>query len=254
MQIFINMKYILSLISYFLLVCMQTFELQAQTNKNVSEFSISDYKKISLPPLDILFENAKNNPIYELAEVKEQIEINNLHREKKAWLNYFSLRGSYQYGMFGNESSFTDVYTPVYFNYSTAAQNSYSVGAGISIPLDHLFDLKGRTKKQKMLVKSAALEKELKFEEIKKEIIILYSFALSQLNVLKLRAESLVITNAHYEIAEKNFTNGTIDSGDLAQEKQRQTVSLEQYENTKAELTKNLLILETITQTPILNR
>lgn len=254
MQIFINMKYILSLISYFLLVCMQTFELQAQTNKDVSEFSISDYKKISLPPLDILFENAKNNPIYELAEVKEQIEINNLHREKKAWLNYFSLRGSYQYGMFGNESSFTDVYTPVYFNYSTAAQNSYSVGAGISIPLDHLFDLKGRTKKQKMLVKSAALEKELKFEEIKKEIIILYSFALSQLNVLKLRAESLVITNAHYEIAEKNFTNGTIDSGDLAQEKQRQTVSLEQYENTKAELTKNLLILETITQTPILNR
>lgn len=248
------MKYILSLISYFLLVCMQTFELQAQTNKDVSEFSISDYKKISLPPLDILFENAKNNPIYELAEVKEQIEINNLHREKKAWLNYFSLRGSYQYGMFGNESSFTDVYTPVYFNYSTAAQNSYSVGAGISIPLDHLFDLKGRTKKQKMLVKSAALEKELKFEEIKKEIIILYSFALSQLNVLKLRAESLVITNAHYEIAEKNFTNGTIDSGDLAQEKQRQTVSLEQYENTKAELTKNLLILETITQTPILNR
>ncbi len=254
MQIFINMKYILSLISYFLLVCMQTFELQAQTNKDVSEFSISDYKKISLPPLDILFENAKNNPIYELAEVKEQIEINNLHREKKAWLNYFSLRGSYQYGMFGNESSFTDVYTPVYFNYSTAAQNSYSVGAGISIPLDHLFDLKGRTKKQKMLVKSAELEKELKFEEIKKEIIILYSFALSQLNVLKLRAESLVITNAHYEIAEKNFTNGTIDSGDLAQEKQRQTVSLEQYENTKAELTKNLLILETITQTPILNR
>ncbi len=41
---------------------------------------------------------------------------------------------------------------------------------------------------------------------------------------------------------------------DLSVEKQRQTISLEQYENTKAELTKNLLILETITQTPILNR
>jgi len=105
-----------------------------------------------------------------------------------------------------------------------------------------------------MLVKSATLEKEMKFEEIKKEIIILYSNALSQLNLLKLRSESLVITNTHYAIAEKNFTNGVIDSGDLAQEKQRQSISLEQYENTKAELTKNLLILETITRTPILKR
>lgn len=156
--------------------------------------------------------------------------------------------------MFGNESTYTDVYTPVYYNYSTAAQNSYSLGAGVSIPLDHLFDLKGRSKRQKMLVKSANLEKEIKFEELKKEIIILYTNALSQINILKLRSESLVITSAQYEIAEKNFANGTIDSGELSQEKQRQTISFEQYENTKAELTKNLLILETISQTPILNR
>lgn len=254
MLIFINMRYFFFLTIFFLFCTFQTVELQAQKNVELSEFNIDDYKKISLPPLDILYENAKNNPVYELAEVKEQIEISNLRKEKKAWLNYFSLRGSYQYGMFGNESTYTDVYTPVYFNYSTAAQNSYSVGAGISIPLDHLFDLKGRSNRQKMLVKSAALEKEQKFEEIKKEIIVLYSNALSQLNVLKLRSESLVITSAHYEIAEKNFANGSIDSGELSLEKQRQTDSLEQYENTKAELTKNLLILETITQTPILNR
>ncbi len=254
MQIFINMKYIFTLVSYFLLVCMQTFELQAQTNIDISQFSISDYKKINLPPLDILFENARKNPIYELAKIKEQIENNNLLKEKKAWLNYLSIRGSFQYGMFGNESTYTDIYTPVFFNYSTAAQNSYSVGAGISIPIDHLFDLRGRVKRQKLLVKSASLEKDLKYEEIKKEIIMLYSNTLSQLNVLKLRSESLVITNTNYEIAEKNFANGTIDLNELSIEKQRQTMSLEQFENTKAELTKNLLILEIITQTPILNR
>jgi len=248
------MRYFFLLYFFSFIITLHPVKLLAQNNVESSEFSIDDYKKISLPPLDVLFENARKNPIYELAEVKEQIENNNLNKEKKAWLNYLSIRGSYQYGMFGNESTYTDVYTPVFFNYSTAAQNSYSVGAGISIPLDHLFDLRGRVKRQKMLVKGAFLEKELKYEEIKKEIIILYSNALSQLNVLKLRSESLVITNAHYEIAEKNFANGTIDSGDLAQEKQRQTISLEQYENTKAELTKNLLILETVTQTPILNR
>ncbi len=248
------MRYFFFLFIFFQYCTLQLVELQAQTDISFEKINIGDYNKITLPPLNVLFENAKNNPVYELAEVKEQIEISNLRKEKKAWLNYFSLKGSYQYGMFGNESTYTDVYTPVYFNYSTAAQNSYSVGAGISIPLDHLFDLKGRSNRQKMLVKSAALEKEQKFEEIKKDIIILYSNAQSQLNVLKLRSENLVITNAHYEIAEKNFANGTIDSGELSVEKQRQTVSLEQYENTKAELTKSLLILESTTRTPILKR
>lgn len=248
------MRYLFYFIFSFLLFNLHPVKLLAQKNVESSEFNINDYNKISLPPLDVLFENARKNPIYELAEVKEQIEYNNLLKEKKAWLNYLSIRGSYQYGMFGNESTYTDVYTPVFFNYSTAAQNSYSVGAGISIPLDHLFDLRGKVKRQKMLVKSAVLEKELKFEEIKKEIIVLYSNTLSQLNVLKLRSESLVITSAHYKIAEKNFANGTIDSGELSIEKQRQTVALEQYEDTKAELTKNLLILESISRTPILNR
>ena len=246
------MKYIF--FSIFLFCILQVTNLQAQNNIDLSQFSALDYKKISLPSLDILFENAKNSPTYELFNVKEQIEINNLRKEKKAWLNYFSLRGSYQYGMFGNESTYTDVYTPVYFNYSTAAQNSYSVGAGITIPLDHLFDLRGRVKRQKLLVKSASIEKEIKFEEIKKEIISQYSNALSKINLLKLKSENLVITNAQYAIAEKNFTNGIIEFSDLAKVKQEQTNSLEQYESTKAELISSLLILETITKTPILNR
>lgn len=248
------MKYIFFTIFLFLFCILQATNLQAQNNIDLSHFSALDYKKISLPSLDILFENAKDNSAYELAEVKEQIQINNLNKEKKAWLNYFSLRGSYQYGMFGNESTYTDIYTPVYFNYSTAAQNSYSIGAGISIPLDHLFDLKGRVKRQKLLVKSASLEKDIRFDEIKKEIIIQYSNALSKINLLKLKSENLVITNAQYAIAEKDFTNGIIEFSNLSKVKQEQTSSLEQYESTKAELINSLLILEIITKTPILNR
>jgi len=220
----------------------------------LSEFNFEDYKRISLPPLDSLFENAKNSPIYELSNIKEQIEINNLRKEKKAWLNYFSIRGTYQYGMFGNESTYSDLYTPIYFNYSTVAQNSYSIGAGISIPLDHLFDLKGRIKRQKMIIQSTIIEKEIKFEEIKKEIIILYSNTLFQIQVLKLKSESLSMTNTQYSIAEKDFTNGLIDFNLLTQEKQKLNNSIEQFENTKAELTKNLLILESISNTSILSK
>lgn len=75
----------------------------AQEVSDYSKLQPSDYSSITLPPLDLLFENAKSAPTYELATVKEQIERKLLAKEKRAFLGFFSLRGSYQYGMFGNE-------------------------------------------------------------------------------------------------------------------------------------------------------
>ena len=143
--------------------------------KRFSKLQPSDYSSITLPPLDLLFENAKSAPTYELASVKEQIERKLLAKEKRAFLGFFSLRGSYQYGMFGNESTYTDVAIAPYLTYATQAQNGYTVGAGVNIPLDGLFDLTARVKRQKLNVRTAQLEKEVKFEEMKKEIILLYA-------------------------------------------------------------------------------
>ena len=197
--------------------------ITAQEVSDYSKLQPSDYSSITLPPLDLLFENAKSAPTYELATVKEQIERKLLAKEKKAFLSFFSLRGSYQYGMFGNESTFTDVAIAPYLTYSTQAQKGYTVGAGVNIPLDGLFDLTARVKRQKLNVRTAQLEREV-----------------------------LVLANVQYNIAEKNFSNGTINSGELSTEKSRQSVAQEKFENSKFELTKSLMILEVITCTPIL--
>lgn len=236
------------------MLCVIPSVIHAQESHDSSDLTTIDYKSLVLPPLDLLFENAKNGPIYELASVKEQIERKMLAKEKRAFLSFFSLRGSYQYGMFGNEATFTDVSIAPYLSYSTQAQNGYTVGAGVNIPLDALFDLGPRIKRQKLTLKNAELEKEVKFDELKREIIEMYTMANSQLGVLKLRAETLELASLQYEIAEKDFVNGTIDSGALSVEKQRQSVALESYEKSKFEVTKSLLILEVITRTPILRK
>lgn len=207
----------------------------AQEVSDYSKLQPSDYSSITLPPLDLLFENAKSAPTYELATVKEQIERKLLAKEKRAFLGFFSLRGSYQYGI-----------------YATQAQNGYTVGAGVNIPLDGLFDLTARVKRQKLNVRTAQLEREVKFEEMKKEIILLYATATSQLNILKLNAEALMLANVQYSIAEKDFSNGAIDSGTLSSEKSRQSDAQEKFENSKFELSKSLMILELVTHTPIL--
>lgn len=227
---------------------------RGQELSDFTQLEPEDFTQLSLPSLDLLFENAKGAPSYELAQVQEQIQRKLLAKEKRAFLGFFSLRGSYQYGMFGNESTFTDVATVPYLSYSTAAQNGYTVGAGLSIPLDGLFDLNARVKRQKLNVRSAELQKEIKFEEVKKEIVQLYATATAQLNVLRLRSESLILSSVQYDIAEKDFTNGKIDSGTLSVEKERQAIAQERFENSKFELTKSLMILEIITRTPILRK
>lgn len=226
----------------------------AQEVSDISQLSEEDYTNINLPPLSVLFENAKNSPIYELADVKATIERKLLKKEKWAFLGFFSLRGSYQYGMFGNESTYTDVAVAPFLTYSTQAQNGYTVGAGLSIPLDDLFDLKGRVNRQRLSLKSAELEREVKYDEIKRSIIEMYTKAISQINVLKLRSESLILANVQYEISEKNFANETIESSELSIDKERQSTAREAYENSKFELTKSLMILEVISRTPIIRK
>lgn len=226
---------------------------QAQDISDFSQLKPEDYTKITLPPLDRLFENAKGGPTYELSLLKEQIEKKLLAKEKRAVLSFFSLRGSYQYGMFGNERTFTDVSTPAFLEYTSQAQNGYTVGAGINIPLDALFDLKPRVKRQKLNIRAAELEREIKFEEMKKEIIQLYATATAQLNILRLNAEALILANVQYNITARDFSNGIIDSGVLSTEKGRQSVAQEKFENSKFELSKSLMVLEVITRTPILN-
>lgn len=237
-----------------LLLSTSATHVVAQEVTDYSQLSEDDYSKIDLPPLSVLFENAKNSPIYEMADVKATIERKLLKKEKWAFLGFFSLRGSYQYGMFGNESTYTDVALAPYLTYSTQAQNGYTIGAGVSIPLDDLFDLKGRVSRQRLTLRSAELEREVKYDEIKKNIIEMYAMATSQMKVLQMRSESLVLANVQYEISEKNFANGTIESTDLATDKEKQSQAQESYEKSKFELTKSLMILEVISRTPIIRK
>lgn len=247
-------KYLNFLFIAFLLplLCKNTSSLQAQAVSDYSSLTDQDYISIALPPIDLLFENAKEAPSYKLASVREEIEHKLLAKEKRAFLGFFSLRGSYQYGMFGNESTYTDIAIAPYLTYSTQAQNGYTVGAGVNIPLDNLFDLKARVKRQKLSIKEKEYERDREFELIKKEIIELYCVAEGQIRVLKLRAESLELAKLQYSLSESDFINGSVRSSDLATDKERHSTAQEAFENSKIELTKSLMILELISNTKII--
>lgn len=81
-----------------------------------------------------MFENAKQGPIYQLASVRELVE-ENISSRKKSNLEFFSIRGSYQYGMLGTDATYTDAITPAVSNCTTNAQTNYTIGGVVNIPL-----------------------------------------------------------------------------------------------------------------------
>jgi outer membrane protein TolC len=91
-------------------------------------------------------------------------------------------------------------------------------------------------------------------EEQKIRIIEVYTQAVKELSVLKLKAESLSFANAQFELAQQDFMNGNIQAGELSQVKSIQMNAHESYEQTRSELNRALLQLEILAKTKILNR
>lgn len=119
-----------------------------------------DYAKIKLPPLSVLYENARSTPSLQILEKEKQLQKKLLSKEKRNWLGFIHAGGSASYGIADNVASNTDVNTPLIYRYVGTEQTSWNVGGGISIPFEKLFDLRGGIKRQRIQVDIAELRKQ----------------------------------------------------------------------------------------------
>ena len=222
--------------------------------EGIESLNPDDYTNLRLPSLDVLFENAKNSAAVDYYQVKMEEEASALKTEKRSWLKYFRFNTTYQWGLMGINSAFSDSDTPLFYQYSGGRQNWYNIGASISIPFDDFFDRPNRIHRQQLKTKATQVEMEKWHEEQKLRIIEMYTKAVKELSVLKLKAESLSFANTHFELSQQNFINGNLGSGELNQIKLMQTDALESYEQTRSELNRALLQLEILSKTKILNR
>lgn len=220
----------------------------------IESLSPNDYLNLRLPSLEVLFENAKNSAAVDMYKVRMEEEASALKTERRSWLKYFKIHSTYQWGLMGINSSFSDTNTPLFYQYSGARQNWYNIGASVSIPFDDFFDRKNRITRQQLKTRVTQVEMEKWHDEQKLRIIEQYTKAVKELSVLKLKAESLSFANAQFELAQQDFLNGKVEAGELRQIKSIQMNALESYEQTRSELNRALLQLEVLSKTKILNR
>lgn len=228
------------------------FCIPLKAQDSFSTMTSEEYSRMQLPPLDVLFENAKNSAAVEFYQVRMEEEASLLKTEKRSWLKYLRMQSTYQYGLMGINSSFSDNDTPLFYQYSGARQNWYNIGVSLTIPFDDFFDRSNRIKRQKLKTKATQVEVEKWHDEQKIRIIELYTKAQKELTVLKIKAESVTMANAQYQAAEQDFLNGKIGIDALNSRKSIESNALETYENTKAELSKALLQLEILSKTKII--
>ena len=211
-----------------------------------------DFATLKLPPLDVLYANATSNPTVKMMEKERQLQKKLLAKEKRSWLNFFTARAGYTHGVTDNYGTITDVTTPIFYQYSGVEQDYWNVGGNVNIPLESLFDLGGKVKRQRIIAQKAEYAKEQAYDQVKQQIAHLYVSILSNIETLKRSAEHLALYKGATAMAEQDYRNRRGTIAELAELKRREFEANKSYEDLRASINEQLLILEIISHTPIL--
>ena len=196
-----------------------------------------DYAKIKLPPLSVLYENARSTPSLQILQKKL------LSKEKRNWLGFIQAGGSASYGIADNVASNTDVNTPLIYRYVGTEQTSGNVGGGISIPFEKLFDLRGGIKRQRIQVDIAELRKQEAYETLKIQIAHLYVQILSNIETLQRSAENIALYKGASAVAEQEYRNRRTSIHDVAKTKEQEFAANQDFALLRSTINDQLLTL-----------
>ena len=134
------------------------FDSSKENTINFSEFH--------LPPLAVLFENAKATPqILSMAKAQQLAEAE-VAKQKRHIFSYLTGHASYSYGvsdMWGNSSS---SYNMRIMQFQGSEQKYWNIGVNLAVPVEDILDLKAAVKRKRMEAEQAQLQKDLAYDQL----------------------------------------------------------------------------------------
>ena len=130
-----------------------------------SENNTINFSTFHLPPLAVLYENAKQNPQILSLNKAQEIAQAEVAKQKRHIFSYVQGHASYSYGktdMWGNNNS-TQSYTTIY-QFQGSEQSYWNVGVNVSVPLEDILDLSASVKRKKLEVDQARIAKDIAFD------------------------------------------------------------------------------------------
>ena len=218
-----------------------------------SENSTINFSTFHLPPLAVLYENAKQNPQILSLNKAQEIAQAEVAKQKRHIFSYIYGHASYSYGktdMWGNNSS-TQSYTTIY-QFQGNEQSYWNVGVNVSVPLEDILDLGAAVKRKKLEVDQARIAKDIAFDELKKNIASLYIKITNNLVTLKTVSEGAAIYQGAGALNQEDFHQGNMSIENFAATKLHEVDVVSQYQSMQTSITTDIITLELLTHTPIL--
>ena len=209
-----------------------------------------NFSEFHLPPMAVLFENAKTNPRIMTLEKARQLAEAEVTKQRKHLFSFIQGRASYSYGKndilqnTGNPN-----YQPIYMGNQQAYWN---VGVNLSIPLEDILDYGASIKRKKLEVEQAQYNKDILFDEIKTQIAGLYVKIQNNLVALKTSAEAAAAYQGAGALNKEDFHNGNMSIEDFAYTKLHEIDVVGRYQELQTTITTDILTLEILSHTPIL--
>lgn len=216
--------------------------------------STEEYQNFQLPSLQQLFESARTNPRLSAIEASIQAAKYDTKLAKRDWWSYFSLHAGYNYGILGTYVDRESEYQPLTTTYSGSSQSSWQIGANFNLPLDRLLNHRLNVKKRQQLAESEEYTQEIVFNEIKQEIVELYSNVQYQLKMLRIVIDAITLYSADYDVARNDFVNNKITTSGLTEIKNSQKNAQTEYELIISRINIYLLKLEIITNMKLISK
>ena len=211
-----------------------------------------NFSEFHLPPLAVLFENAKSTPQIMTLEKARQLAQAEVAKQKRHIFSYITGRASYNYGktdMWGNNSTTA---SPMVYQFQGSEQSYWNVGASLAVPLEDILDLGAAVKRKKLEADRAVLAKDIAYDQLKLQIASLFVKITNDLVTLKTIGEGAAAYQGAGALNREDFENGNMDIEDYAFTKQRESAQVQSYQGLQTSITTDIITLEILTHTPII--
>ena len=219
---------------------------------DASENSTINFSDFHLPPLAVLFENAKQNPTILSLEKAQEMAQAEVAKQKRHIFSYVKGHASYGYGktdMWGNSSS---DYSMILQQYQGREQSYWNVGVNLAIPVEDILDLKAAVYRKKLAVDRAIIAKDQAYDQLKLQIATLFVKITNSLVALKTASENAAIYQGAGALNLEDFHQGNMSIEAFADTKRWEEAAVTAYQNLQTQITTDIIALEIMTHTPII--
>ena len=218
-----------------------------------SKENSTNFSEFHLPPLAVLFENAKATPQVMSLQKAQEIAEAEVAKQKRHIFSYVNGHASYGYGktdMWGQGQS--EASYMILKQYQGSEQSYWNVGVSLAVPLEDILDLTAAVRRKKLEVDQAIYQKDMAYDQLKLQIAGLFTKITNNLITLKTASENAAIYQGAGALNLEDFHNGNMSIEDFAWTKTREDAAVASYQGLQTQIITDILTLEIITHTPIL--